>query len=81
MTDDSSMASVLTFSQFQTVCEVQPLVPATILHYIARNSGKPIAGMLLGTREGNIVSVKNCYPVLVNLPEENQEGETDQTVN
>ena len=80
MTDDSSMASILTFSQYQTICQIYPLVPATVLHYVMRNSDGPIAGMLLGVREGNIVSVRNCYPVLLNYSQEKDANEKDPTV-
>lgn len=80
MTDDPSMASVLTFSQYQTICQIYPLVPATVLHYAMRNSDGPIAGMLLGVREGNIVSVRNCYPVLLDYSKEKDTDEKDSTV-
>ena len=79
MSEEASMASTLTFSQIQTLCQVFPLVPATILHYTVRNIEGPIVGILLGVREGNIVSIKNCYPVLLRYSEE-KEGEKEQTV-
>ena len=80
MTDDASMASTLTFSQFQTICQIYPLVPATILHYTVRNPEGPIAGILLGVREGNIVSIRNCYPVLLRFSEDKEAGDRDQSV-
>ena len=80
MTDDTSMASTLTFSQVQTLCQIFPLVPATILHYSIRNTEGPIAGMLLGVREGNIVSIRNCYPVLIGFTEDKEGGKKDSTV-
>jgi len=78
MADDSSLASTLTFSQFQTICQIYPLVPATILHYSIRNPEGPIAGMLLGVREGNIVSIRNCYPVLLRFTEGEEGSDREQ---
>lgn len=78
MTDYPSMASVLTFSQYQTICQIYPLVPATVFHYAMRNSDGPSAGMLLGVREGNIVSVRNCYPVFLKYSEDGDKKVTDK---
>ena len=72
MTDDTSMVSALTFSQVQTTCHVFPLVPTTILHYSIRTTEKYTAGILLGVREGNIVSIRNCYPVLLRYSEDKE---------
>jgi hypothetical protein len=80
MTDDAMLVSTLTFSQSQTLCEIHPLVPATILHYYVRRSDNMIAGMLLGVREGNKVSVRNCYPVLLRFTEDKDLSEADQRV-
>ncbi len=67
--EDMTTASALTFSQVQTQCHILPLVPATILHYTLRATESHIAGMLLGVREGNIVTIKNCHPVLLRSSE------------
>ncbi len=78
MGDDTSTAAALTFSQVQTQCQVLPLVPATILHYTLRGTERHIAGMLLGVREGNIVYIRNCYPVLLRYSEDKEGAEKGQ---
>lgn len=80
MAEEASLASILTFSQAHTLCQITPLVPATILHYHIRSTGTHTAGMLLGVREGNIVSIRNCYPVLLRYSEEKDVSEQEQRV-
>lgn len=80
MTDETSLISTLSFSQVQTVCQIYPLVPATILHYAVRSSENIIAGMLLGVREGNMVSIRNCYPVLLKFTEDKENAGKNSSV-